>query len=284
MYSRPGGRVGGIATAATGFAAAFFDVLALTVIYDRIPVVAGLVLGLGIAGVGLVLARHWNSQPFASGVVAAITVLAPFLTDGFTVELAAFALILLIASLTAQVGRNWPVLHAFRTVGVSLTLLTAIHVSYTASLALLAMSVMALLVTLVGSLWLLTGEHDDITSSVMIAVASSPVLYGALFFPVWPLGVLVPVGVAVVMGAVLLLVGALPVHARITVAAVAGWPYCRPRSMVPGTHCWQWCCWRSRYLAALSDTNCAIVLRWCWGRCSVGWAQPSTSRTCGRNC
>lgn len=222
VYSRPGGRVGGIATAATGFAAAFFDVLALTVIYDRIPVVAGLVLGLGIAGVGLVLARHWNSQPFASGVVAAITVLAPFLTDGFTVELAAFALTLLIASLTAQVGRNWPVLHAFRTVGVSMTLLTAIHVSYTASLALLAMSVMALLVTLVGSLWLLTGEHDDITSSVMIAVASSPVLYGALFFLVWPLGVLVPVGVAVVMGAVLLLVGALPVHARITVAAVAG--------------------------------------------------------------
>ncbi|SLI36481.1 putative membrane protein (DUF2339) [Mycobacteroides abscessus subsp. bolletii] len=222
VYSRPGGRVGGIATAATGFAAAFFDVLALTVIYDKIPVVAGLVLGLGIAGVGLVLARHWNSQPFASGVVAAITVLAPFLTDGFTVELAAFALILLIASLTAQVGRNWPVLHAFRTVGVSLTLLAATHVSYTASLALLAMSAMALLVTLVGSLWLLTGEHDDITSSVMIAVASSPVLYGALFFPVWPLGVLVPVGVAVVMGAVLLLVGALPVHARITVAAVAG--------------------------------------------------------------
>ncbi|OAT70012.1 hypothetical protein AWB85_01005 [Mycobacteroides immunogenum] len=222
VYSRPGGRIGGIATAATGFAAAFFDVLALTVIYHKIPVVAGLVLALAIAGAGLVLARQWNSEPFAAGVVAAITVLAPFLTDGFSVELGAFALVLLIASLPAQRGRNWPVLHAFRTVGVSLTLLAAMYVCNTASVVLLTMSVVALLVTLVGSLWLLTGEHDDLTSSVMVAVASSPVLYGALFFAVWPLGVLVPVGVAAVMGAVLLLVSGLPSHARISMAAVAG--------------------------------------------------------------
>jgi hypothetical protein len=94
VQSRPGGRVGGIATAATGFAAGYFDVLALTVIYHRIPVMAGLALGLTIAGAGLVLARQWNSQPFAAGVVGAITVLAPILTNGFTVELAAFALVM----------------------------------------------------------------------------------------------------------------------------------------------------------------------------------------------
>lgn len=222
VYSRPGGRTGGIATAATGFAAAFFDVLALTVIYDKIPVVAGLILGLAIAGAGLVLARQWNSQPFAVGVVAAIAMLAPFLTEGFTVELAAFALVLLIASLPAQIGRNWPVLHAFRTVSVTLTLLAAVYGCHGASGALLVMAVLALLVTLVGSLWLLTGEHDDLTASVMIAVASAPVLYGALSFSAWPLGVLVPVGVAAVMGAVLLLVGGLPAHARIVMAAVAG--------------------------------------------------------------
>ncbi|OHT85159.1 hypothetical protein BKG68_15200 [Mycobacteroides saopaulense] len=224
VYSRPGGRIGGIATAATGFAAAFFDVLALTVIYEKIPVVAGLILGLAIAGAGLVLARQWNSQPFAAGVVAAITMLAPFLTDGFTVELAAFVLVLLIASLPAQIGRNWPVLHAFRTVGVTLILLAAIghEAGYGHPHALLVMAVLALLVTLVGSLWLLTGEDNDPTSSIMIAVASVPVLYSALLLPVWPLGVLVPVGVAAVMGAALLLVGGLPLHARVTMAAVAG--------------------------------------------------------------
>ncbi|KRQ19017.1 hypothetical protein BKG82_10560 [Mycobacteroides chelonae] len=224
VQSRPGGRIGGIATAATGFAAGYFDVLALTVIYQRIPVMAGLALGLTIAGAGLVLARQWNSQPFAAGMVAAITVLAPFLTDGFTVELAAFALVLLIASLPAQIGRNWPVLHAFRTVGVALTLLAAIghDAADRHPHALLAMAVLALGVTLVGSLWLLTGEDNDPTSSIMIAVACVPVLYNALLLPVWPLGVLVPVGVAAVMGAVLLLVGGLPMHARITMAAVAG--------------------------------------------------------------
>ncbi|WP_078293010.1 DUF2339 domain-containing protein [Mycobacterium sp. D16R24] len=226
VQSRPGGRVGGIATAATGFAAAFFDVLALTVIYDKIPVVAGLVLGLAIAGAGLVLARRWNSEPFAAGVVAAITLLAPFLTDGFTAELAAFALVLLIASLSAQIGRNWPVLHAFRTVGVSLTLLAAIRATAGGGQphALLVMAVLTLLITLVGSLWLLTDEHGagDVTSSVMIAMACMPGLYSALFFSVWPLGVLVPVGIAAVMGLVLLLVGGLPAHARVTMAAVAG--------------------------------------------------------------
>ncbi|MBF9349806.1 hypothetical protein BKG80_04405 [Mycobacteroides chelonae] len=224
VQSRPGGRIGGIATAATGFAAGYFDVLTLTVIYHRIPVIAGLALGLTIAGAGLVLARQWNSQPFAAGVVGAITVLAPILTNGFTVELAAFALVLLIASLPAQIGRNWPVLHAFRTVGVSLTLLGAISAAAGEEHphVLLIMAVLALLVTLVGSLWLLTGDEGDLTSSVMIAVACTPGLYSALFFPVWPLGALVPVGVAVVMGVVLLLVGGLPIHARITMAAVAG--------------------------------------------------------------
>lgn len=226
VQSRPGGRVGGIATAATGFVAAFFDVLALTVIYDKIPVVAGLVLGLAIAAAGLVLARRWNSEPFAAGVVGAITLLAPFLTDGFTVELAAFALVLLIASLPAQIGQSWPVLHAFRTVGVSLTLLAAIRATAggVQPHALLIMAVLTLLITLVGSLWLLTGDDGDgdLTSSVMIAMACVPGLYSALFFSVWPLGVLVPVGIAAVMGLVLLLVGGLPAHARITLAAVAG--------------------------------------------------------------
>ncbi|MBA0046426.1 DUF2339 domain-containing protein [Mycobacteroides sp. LB1] len=237
VHSRPGGRIGGIATAATGFAAAFFDVLALTVIYDKIPVLAGLVLALAIAGAGLVLARKWNSQPFAVGVVAAITSLAPFLTDGFTAELAAFALVLLIASLPAQIGRNWPVLHAFRTVGVTLTLLAAIRAAAGHPYALLIMAVLALLVTLLGSLWLLTGDHagqGDLTSSVMIGIASIPVLYSALSFAVWPLGVLVPVGVAAVMGAVLLLVGGLPVHARITMTAVAGLALLQ--ASVEGTH------------------------------------------------
>ena len=37
LYARPGGRVGAIALAATGIAAAYMDVIAVTTIYDWVP-------------------------------------------------------------------------------------------------------------------------------------------------------------------------------------------------------------------------------------------------------
>lgn len=50
INSRDGGRVGGIALAATGIAAAYFDVLAVTTIYEWIAAPVGLVLAAAVGG------------------------------------------------------------------------------------------------------------------------------------------------------------------------------------------------------------------------------------------
>ena len=55
LYARPGGRVGAIALAATGIAAAYMDVIAVTTIYDWVSAPVGLVLAAVIGGGGLTL-------------------------------------------------------------------------------------------------------------------------------------------------------------------------------------------------------------------------------------
>ncbi len=62
LYNRPGGHVGAIALAATGIAAAYIDVIAITTIYDWVSAPVGLVVAAVIGGGGLTLARRWDSQ------------------------------------------------------------------------------------------------------------------------------------------------------------------------------------------------------------------------------
>ena len=62
LYARPGGRVGAIALAATGVAAAYIDVIAVTTIYGWVSAPVGLVIAAVIGGGGLTLARRWDSQ------------------------------------------------------------------------------------------------------------------------------------------------------------------------------------------------------------------------------
>ena len=58
----PGGRVGAIALAATGVAAAYIDVIAITTIYHWVSAPVGLVIAAVIGGGGLTLARRWDSS------------------------------------------------------------------------------------------------------------------------------------------------------------------------------------------------------------------------------
>ena len=94
LYARPGGRVGAIALAATGVAAAYMDVIAVTTIYDWVSAPVGLVIAASIGGGGLTLARRWDSEHLGLLVLVPLIVLAPVVTDGITLLLVAFMLAL----------------------------------------------------------------------------------------------------------------------------------------------------------------------------------------------
>ena len=114
LNARPGGRVGAIALAATGVAAAYMDVIAVTTIYDWVSAPVGLVIAAVIGGGGLTLARRWDSQHLGLLVLVPLIVLAPIVTDGITMLLIAFMLAISAASLLVQLGKDWIWLHAAR--------------------------------------------------------------------------------------------------------------------------------------------------------------------------
>ncbi|MGW6930116.1 DUF2339 domain-containing protein [Lentzea sp. NPDC054927] len=108
LHRNPAGRTGAFALAATGFAGLYLDVIAATSLYGYFPSGVGLVVGFAVAAAGVVLALRWDSQTLAVGVVAACAICSPILTDGFTVLLVAFLLVLKMASTPVQIQRNWP--------------------------------------------------------------------------------------------------------------------------------------------------------------------------------
>ncbi|MFY9917064.1 MAG: DUF2339 domain-containing protein, partial [Mycobacterium sp.] len=127
--ARPGGRVGAIALAATGIAAAYMDVIAITTIYDWVAAPVGLVIAALIGGGGLTLARRWNSQHLGLLVLVPLIVLAPIVTDGITMLLIAFMLAISAASLLVQIGKDWIWLHAARITASTVPLLLALVVA-----------------------------------------------------------------------------------------------------------------------------------------------------------
>ena len=74
---RAGGRTGAIALAATGVAAAYIDVVAVTTIYEWVAPAVGLLLAAVIGGAGLTLARRWDSQHLGLLVLVPLLILAP---------------------------------------------------------------------------------------------------------------------------------------------------------------------------------------------------------------
>ncbi|BBZ33805.1 DUF2339 domain-containing protein [Mycolicibacterium confluentis] len=129
LQDRPGGQVGGVALTATGIAAAYMDVIAITTIYGWLPPALGLVTAAAIGGGGLTLARRWNSQQLALLVLVPLVVLAPIVADGVTLLLIGFMTALSAAALPAQLGRDWMWMHAARTAGVTLPLLVALFIT-----------------------------------------------------------------------------------------------------------------------------------------------------------
>jgi uncharacterized membrane protein len=126
QYNRPGGRVGAIALAATGIAAAYIDVIAVTTIYDWVSAPVGLILAAIIAGGGLTLARRWDSQHLGVLVLVPLIVLAPIVAGGVTLLLVGFMLALAAASLPVQLGKDWIWLHCARIAASTFPLLIAL--------------------------------------------------------------------------------------------------------------------------------------------------------------
>lgn len=108
LHRNPAGRTGAMALAFTGFAGLYLDVLAATSLYGYLPESVGLVVGLVVAALGVVLALKWESQALAVTVVAACALCSPIITEGFTVLLVGFLLVLKMASTPVQIKRNWP--------------------------------------------------------------------------------------------------------------------------------------------------------------------------------
>jgi len=177
-YARPGGRVGAIALAATGVAAAYMDVIAVTAIYHWVPAPVGLVVAALIGGGGLTLARRWDSQHLGLLVLVPLIGLAPAVTDGITLLLVGFMLALSAASLPVQLGRDWIWMHAARTVASTLPLLVALAGVYFDSrrdLWLAGACGIAAVLAIAGALILLPRTENRAAMALLTAAGVVPV-------------------------------------------------------------------------------------------------------------
>jgi uncharacterized membrane protein len=183
LYARSGGRVGAIALAATGVAAAYMDVIAVTTIYDWVPAPVGLALAAVIGGGGLTLARRWDAQHLGLLVLVPLIGLAPVVTDGITLLLVGFMLALSAASLPVQLGKDWIWLHAARVAAATLPLLVAlvaVHVDDGEDLWLAGACGIGAVLAIVGALILLPRTGNRVAMALLTAAGVLPVLSVAL--------------------------------------------------------------------------------------------------------
>jgi uncharacterized membrane protein len=183
LYARPGGRVGAIALAATGVAAAYIDVIAVTTIYDWVSAPVGLAVSAVIGFGGLSLARRWDSQHLGLLVLVPLIVLAPAVTSGITLLLVGFMLAISAASLPVQLGKDWIWLHAARIAAPTLPLLVAlvaVHFDDGHDLWLAGACGIAAVLAIVGALILLPRTGNRVAMALVTAAGVVPVLCVAL--------------------------------------------------------------------------------------------------------
>lgn len=186
LNRRPGGRVGAIALAATGIAAAYIDVIAVTTIYHWVPGAVGLILAAAIAGGGLTLARTWNSEALALLVLIPLLGLGPAVTGGVTLLLVGFMLALSAATLPVQLGKDWLGMHAARMAVGTLPLLVALVALDSTSRQvgwLAAACAIGALLALASGLLLMPHSSQPIGLALCSAAGTLPVLAASLAVP-----------------------------------------------------------------------------------------------------
>ncbi|MCP2276503.1 putative membrane protein (DUF2339) [Nocardia amikacinitolerans] len=185
VFGKAGGRVGGIALAATGIAGAYLDVIAVTAIYHWLNPVVGLAAAFAVAAGGVGLAMQWKSQPLAVLVVLGAAMLAPFVT--VELVLLGFLIALQLACAPVQFGRDWPFLHVVRTAPAVIATLVAIAVAlletdYTRELWLLVAAIATALIGTVGTVLVVRRRADDVTATVAFAISTTPLLAAPALF------------------------------------------------------------------------------------------------------
>ncbi|WP_245673670.1 DUF2339 domain-containing protein [Nocardia lijiangensis] len=222
VFGKVGGRVGGIALAATGIAGAYLDVVAVTAVYHWLHPVVGLAVALAVAAGGVGLAMQWKSQPLAVLVVLGAAMLAPFVTAELV--LLGFLIVLQLACVPVQFGRDWPFLHVARTVPAVLATLVGIAIAlietldHSRELWLLVASIAIAAVGLIGTVLVVRRRAGDVTATLSFAISTTPMLAVAALFD-RRIGALVAAAYAVVL---------------LSVAATVLMPKVRAVAKIPG--------------------------------------------------
>ncbi|MBB3606823.1 putative membrane protein [Mycolicibacterium sp. BK556] len=213
LHARPGGQVGAIALSATGIAALYMDIMAVTTIYHWVAAPVALVIGAIVGGGGLSLARRWGSEQLAVLVLVPLVVLAPVITDGVTLLLIGFMIALSAAALLVQIGRDWLWMHVARTAAVTLPLLVALiaaHFGSAADAGLLgAATGIAALLSIVGTLLLLPSSENRVWMAVVAVAGLLPALAAGIAVDRW-LAALLAATVSVFLLAIVLVADRLP--------------------------------------------------------------------------
>lgn len=231
VSGRAGGRVGGIALAATGIAGGYLDVLAVTTLYGWLHPIPGLAVAFGIAAGGVALAMQWRSQPFAVLVVAGVAVLSPAVTGDLA--LVAFLIVLMAAGLPVHRRFDWPALQIARTLPAVLATLWAVGEAViddpidSRVLWILAGATVIALLGAVGVVDSVRRRPKDIVATVAFALSTVPLLSMPALFDRPAAAVVSGVTAAALLGAAALTSAKfaaslrIPLHTRAT-AAVAG--------------------------------------------------------------
>ena len=179
---RRAGRVAGsapVALVATGAAAAYLDVVAVTSGYGWVAPAPGLVLAGLVALGGLHLARRWGSELLAVLLVAGAALLAPAVAQGGGWVVSAFLGVLCVVGWWAGGDRTSPALTLVRVLPVTFALLAgAVDASGRGvdAAGQLAVAAVVLAATLVTSAVSVRRDSDDVSASAAVALLATGLL------------------------------------------------------------------------------------------------------------
>lgn len=232
---REGARVGApvprvgsapVALLATGTAAAYLDVVAMTSGYGWVAPLPGLVLAGLLALGGLHLARRWDSEPLAVLTVAGAATLAPVVARDFGWVVSAFLAVLCLVAWWAGGARPRPTLTVVRVVPLVLSLLAGAvasprgGVDGTGHLTVAVVVTMATLLTAAASA---RRAAHDVTASMSLGLVVVGLLACATPFPEPTRTLVLATAAAVLLLAAAAfartLVGPLPTHLVATTGA-----------------------------------------------------------------